>query len=91
MQVNTLRYKMSRLSRLKGVIGTMAATLALTGAVQAAAPVSASALPRMTVGECWQVYNLAVKSRDEGNMDGYLKALNVFYANECDGILEGSL
>jgi hypothetical protein len=59
--MDTLSYKMPRMTRAKALIGAFVASIALTGAVQTALPASASAMP----ARCEGLLNLGHKAYAE--------------------------
>ena len=87
--MTTLNYRAPRLSRAKALIGAMAATLALSGAVQVAAPVSAPAKPPLYAEYCMDIWSSLVNAQENRN-----KVLEEFYAKlmtteRCWGAING--
>jgi hypothetical protein len=80
---------MPRLLRVKTLIGTMAATLALAGAGQAVAPVSVLAQKRLSVeycGQLWEEWEVLVQYK---NWTAASIRMTNYENLGCDGVMTG--
>jgi hypothetical protein len=75
--MDTLSYRMPRLSRAKALIGALLATLAIGGAVQAANPAPASAMPRCSpyLYAAGEAFNEGYQLLGEFYLDLYVECL----------------
>ena len=87
--MNTLSYGMPRLSRVKVLIVTMAATLTLALAAQAVTASPASAQRSRGAEYCMTLYNWYVHSLDIENYSQADWYLTRFNENNCGGVITG--